>query len=146
MKNKIIVVYLANYKEKIYTLKRFLNYYKKYKSGVKHGLLICFKNFNENIPELKKWHKPLKKIKYLKFLDKFEIDDYDWGSYRRVAKKNKSKIILFLNSHSYPIVNNWLRIYTQNYKNNSLIGSSGSYCSLSSSFFNLKFYRSIVPI
>lgn len=141
----IRVVYLANYKEGIYSLKRFLKHYKIYRSGMRHELIVCFKNFykNTNIIQWKKVLNKNIKYKYKKvFIDNYKIDDYDWGSYRRIAKKNKNKIIFFLNSHSYPIKNNWLKLITKHYKKKSLVGCTASYASLSSSFFSYpKYYR-----
>jgi hypothetical protein len=136
------VVYLANYNEGISSFKKFLKYYYIYKPGIKHELIICFKNFliKNNV---KSWKKIVNQnIKYKTFVDEYKIDDYDWGSYRRIAKKNKKKIILFLNSHSYPIKNNWLQLITKHYTKKSLIGCTASYASLSSSFFSsFKYYK-----
>ena len=50
----------------------------------------------------------LKKLKHLKFIDPGKKNDWDFGSYGRVAKKYSSRIIFFMNSHSYPICENWL--------------------------------------
>lgn len=136
------VVYLANNKEGISSFKRFLKYYNIYKSGLKHNLIICFKNFYDE-KSTARWKKVInKKIKYKLYFDDYKIDDYDWGSYRRIAKNNKNKIILFLNSHSYPIKNNWLKLIAKHYAKKSLVGCTASYASLSSSFFSYpKYYR-----
>lgn len=137
------VVYLAYYKGGISSFKKFLKYYKIYRAGVKHELIICFKNFNKK-KDIIYWKKVINKnIKYKVFIDNHKINDFDWGSYRRVAKKNKSKIIFFLNSYSYPIKNNWLKLITKLYVPKTLIGCTASYASLSSSFFSYPKYFKI---
>jgi hypothetical protein len=136
------VIFLANHNEGISSLIRFIKYYQIYKSGIKHNLIICFKNFYDEKSKAK-WKKVINnRIKYKLYLDNYKVDDYDWGSYRRIAKNNKNKIILFLNSHSYPIKNNWLKLIVKHYTKKSLVGCTASYASLSSSFFSYpKYYR-----
>jgi hypothetical protein len=89
------VVFLANYNEGLSSLVRFIKYYQIYKSGIKHNLIICFKNFcDEKI--IVEWKKVInKRIKYKSYFDDYKIDDYDWGSYRRIAKNNKNKEVFF---------------------------------------------------
>lgn len=136
------VVFLANYYEGLSSLVRFIKYYQIYKSGTKHNLIICFKNFCDK-KIIVEWKKVInKRIKYKSYFDDYKIDDYDWGSYKRIAKNNKNKIILFLNSHSYPIKKNWLKLIAKHYTKKSLVGCTASYASLSSSFFSYpKYYK-----
>jgi hypothetical protein len=133
------VVYLAYEPYKIDNFKKFINKYKYHHSGQKHRLVICFKKFSSKRSILE-WKKFLKGIKYTAIIDNCKIDGFDFGSYIRVANKYKNKIILFLNSYSYPTVNNWLKLITKHYDENTLVGCSASYGSLSSSFFT-KYYR-----
>tara|TARA_B110000967_G_scaffold192873_1_gene219872 strand:- start:253 stop:1053 length:801 start_codon:yes stop_codon:yes gene_type:complete len=115
---------------------KFIKFYKKYPAGSNHTLLICFKLLdNKRIVFLKKL---LKKIKYIDFIDPTLSNDYDFGSYKRVAKLYPSYKIFFLNSHSYPIKKNWLRKVLFYYKEKTLIGTSASYESLLTS---LKFKK-----
>ena len=58
----------------------------------------------------------LKNIDYIEFIDPIETNDYDFGSYKRVAQLHQDKRILFLNSHSYPICDNWYRIIGIGYR------------------------------
>ncbi len=143
---KILVVYLISAYDDRRNLEKFIENYKKNKSGCAHDLLICFKNFNtkDSIFKLKK----LKNLKYIKYKDNNNFNDFDWGSYLRVAKKFNDKIILFMNCHSYPIIDNWLKILVNNYSSDSLIGPSGSYEShVNNSFsklLNINFIRSLI--
>lgn len=138
-KFKYCVVYLAYEPYKIDNIKKFIKKYKYYNSGQKHKLVICFKKFSSK-NNILAWKKVLKGINCNTFIDSHEIDDYDFGSYRRIARKFKNNIILFLNSYSYPIVNDWLKLITKHYNESTLVGCTASYASLSSSFFT-QYYK-----
>ena len=130
MKKKILVCYLCTpyVSKKVFI--DFISNYKKFSSGHEHKLLICFKNLDKYM--IKFYKKLLGKIKYWNFIDKEKKNDFDFKSYYRVAKKYKEYLIFFLNSQSYPIINNWLKLIVKNYKPNRFIGTSGSYESISS--------------
>ena len=72
----------------------------------------------------------LKKIKYIEYFDTCKINDYDFGSYKRISKRYPDHNILFLNSHSYPNTIFLIKKLLKFYKKNTLIGTSGSYESL----------------
>lgn len=133
------VVYLAYEPYKIDNFKKFINNYKYHYSGQKHRLVICFKKFASK-KSILEWKKLLKGIKCTTIIDNCKIDDFDFGSYIRIASKYKNKIILFLNSYSYPTVNNWLKLIVKHYDKNTLVGCTATYASLSSSFFG-KYYK-----
>jgi hypothetical protein len=134
MKKKILVCYLCTPYVSKNVFIDFINNYLKYDPGEKHELLICFKNLDKN--SIKSYVRLLKKIQYSIFLDQKNDNDFDFMSFYRVAKKYKDYLILFLNSQSYPIVNNWLKLIAKHYKPNRFIGTTGSYESISSmSFF-----------
>lgn len=118
------------------TFKLFVRNYIKYSKNYKHQLIICFKNLGSK--ELFKYKKELKKINYISFVDKEKVNDFDFGSYKRIAEKYKKSILLFLNGHSYPLVNNWIKILMKHYKSNRIIASSASYESLRDLPFNLR--------
>ena len=118
---------------------KFIKFYKKYPAGSNHTLLICFKLLdNKRIFFLKKL---LKDIKYIEFIDPVLTNDFDFGSYKRVAKNYPSHIIFFLNSHSYPIKKYWLKIILKHYKNNTILGTTASFESTFSSLRLKKFYK-----
>ena len=74
---------------------------------IRHDLLICFKNFKKDDPIFD--FDQLKELKHIKF-DNNNFNDFDWGSYERIAKTYSDKIIFFMNCHSYPVKNNWLKL------------------------------------
>ena len=117
---KYLVVYLISIYDDKNNLKKFIQHYNKSSSGYDHDLLICFKNFNEKdeIFEINE----LQNLKYIKHLDNHDYNDYDWGSYYRIAKNYSDRIILFMNCHSYPIIDNWLKKFADNYEESTLIG------------------------
>ena len=138
--SKLVVVYLISAYDNRENLKQFINHYLNFDAGSKHELIICFKNFDEKdkifqTPELKQ-------IKYKKFLDNNKFNDYDWGSYRRVSKENLDKIIFFMNCHCRPLVNNWLKLFENNYVEGSLLGPAGSYESMVNSALKGKHTKS----
>ena len=121
---KIVVCYLFTCFDHHERIKKFIEHYKKYSSGIDHSLLICFKMFKKKDILLIKDY--LKNIDYTEFIDPIETNDYDFGSYKRVAQLHQDKRILFLNSHSYPICDNWLSMMISNTDNKALIGTSAS--------------------
>jgi hypothetical protein len=146
---KMLVCYLFTKFDNKITLLNFVRNYKRYNSGYQHSLLICFKlmnsiqiNFFKNI---------LNNIKYIEYIDSSKLNDFDFGSYMRVAQNYPAFTILFLNSHSYPIKNYWLKILLTHYNPKTLIGTSASNESLLTSLkfkkihkiisFIIKFYR-----
>ena len=131
---KIIITYLISVYDKKENLNNFINYYKRFNAGTKHRLLICFKKKKKEDPIFK--NPKLKLIKYIKHIDNSNFNDYDWGSYRRIAKIYKENIILFMNCHSYPLVKNWLKFFINHYKSKTLLGPCGSYESMVKSPIN----------
>tara|TARA_B100000989_G_C19414416_1_gene415806 strand:- start:49 stop:864 length:816 start_codon:yes stop_codon:yes gene_type:complete len=121
---KVVVCYLFTCFDHQENIEKFIKHYRKYKSGIDHNLLICFKMLKEkDILLIKNF---LKKVNYRLFIDPVETNDFDFGSYKRVAQLHHDKLILFLNSHSYPICDDWLSILLNNNENNTLIGTSAS--------------------
>ena len=125
--NKIVCYLYTSFDQKE-KLIDFIKHYKKYRSGLSHKLLICFKLLNSE--EIIKIRKYLKNIKYTEFIDPNKTNDWDFGSYKRVAKYFYNKDILFLNSHSYPICNNWLKKLFLYKNKKTVIAPTASYESL----------------
>mgnify|MGYP000391222021 FL=1 len=115
-----LVCYLFTKFDELNSIKEFIKHYKKHPSGSKHTLLICYKLLD--IEDIISLRKILGKIKYKEFIDPITVNDYDFGSYKRVSQRYKSHIILFLNSHSYPLKKNWLRKIRYHYKEKTIIG------------------------
>jgi len=128
MHNHKIVCYLYTIFDKRKTLIDFVKYYKRYKSGLNHKLVICFKLFTFN--EVAALRRHLKDVNYIEFVDPGKTNDWDFGSYKRVSKFFFNKDILFLNSHSYPACHNWLKKLFLFKKKNTVIAPTASYESL----------------
>ena len=110
-KEKPLVAYIAYEPYGIEYLERFINRYKKFSSGYEHELLICFKQFNSN--KIKEWEKKIA-INYSKFDDSGQENDFDIGSYFRIAEKYSNRFILFLDTHTRPNTKDLLKIFIQN--------------------------------
>ena len=126
--NQNIVCYLYTRFDSIQKINDFTKYYKKYRPGLIHKLIICFKLLN--FEQLENAQKSLKGIKFESFIDPCKDNDWDFGSYKRVAKKYYDKDILFLNSHSYPICHNWVKKLFLYKKNKTVIATNASYESM----------------
>ena len=138
LKKYPLVVYLLYYPIAQKTLKDFIKYYKEFKSGKKHQLLICFKGFNNNLKSINYWKKRIP-LRYTFYLDKELNNDFDIGSFFRVATDYPGRLTLFLNSYAYPNCINWLKIFVNNYSAKSLIGGHGSFGSISSECLSFKY-------
>jgi hypothetical protein len=136
---KLIVCFLITKFDNETSLINFIDNYNKYNSGRNHELLICFKLINTDTIDRYKFF--LKDLNYIEYIDINKFNDYDFGSYKRIAEKYLNYSILFLNSHSYPACDNWLLKLTKNFSNNTLIGTSASNESLLNSLQLKKFYK-----
>ena len=126
-----LVCYLFTRFDNKKSIFEFIKYYKKYSSGVKHTLLICFKLLSQQ--KINSLKKSFKNVNYIEFIDKSTLNDYDFGSYKRVAESYPKCNILFLNSHSYPLHNLWFKKLLNHFDKNTLIGTTASNESLLSS-------------
>ncbi len=141
LSQKPIVTYIAYEPYGKNYLLRFIEKYKKYQSGYDHDLVICFKQFKSK-DAIEEWENIIiqENIKFIKFDDSSEINDFDVGSYFRISENFSNRHILFLNTYSKPNSNNWLRIYINHYEDKSIVGATASMSSLSSQFLNF-FYN-----
>jgi len=137
----IIVCYLCTKFDDLDSFDYFIKNYKKYDSGLKHKLLICYKMLNAKSIYLRE--NKLNAIKHIQYLDPSSQNDFDFGSYYRVCKKFPKHKIFFLTGSDYPIKKFWLKNIVKHYDVNSLIGTSASYQSLLSSLKLKKFYKII---
>lgn len=133
--NKILIAYQYTCFDKINSLIYFLKKYKKNRPGVKHKLLICLK-----LLKGKKLQKIITIInshikKKILYIDPCNFNDYDFGSYSRIALNYKDHQILFLNSHSAPEKKNWLKKMSCYADNKTLIGTTASFSSHASNSF-----------
>mgnify|MGYP001178850163 CR=1 FL=1 len=130
MKKKVIIAYLCSPYEPKKNFGKFINYYRKYKAGVSHRLIICYKNLN--IKEINYRRKKIKKIRHEEFIDPEKKNDFDFGTYKRIAERYKHNLLFFMNGHAYPLKKNWLRYYSSNYRPKRIIVSCASFESISS--------------
>ncbi len=131
---KPLVAYIAYEPLKFETLNKFIKNYVSYDSGYDHDLLICFKGF-KNIKTINEWKIKIK-MNFIEFDDSNQPNDFDIGSFFRIAEKYKDRNIFFISSHCLPISNNWLKIFYKYFENKMLLGSHSSYASISSEFLN----------
>lgn len=134
LNEKIIVIYLSSKYSKVSDLKKFLKSYKKFKAGSKHKLVVCFKQLSKK--ELNKRISLLKRIDY--FIDPIDVNDHEWGSFKRISQIYSKNYIFFMNDYSYPITSNWLKYFDKFKKKKMIIGCTAS----KSSNFDNSFYRS----
>lgn len=139
MKNVPVVCYLFTCFDDINSLKNFKNNYLKFDAGLDHDLVICFKLLESK--QVQNIVKELTDIKFHNFEDSFNKNDFDFGSYKRVSEKYIDRDIFFLNSHSYPLCNNWLKLIMFHKDDNNLIGTSASYESILESIKIKKKYK-----
>lgn len=139
MIKKLLICYHFTKFDKVSQLNNFIKKYRKYPPGVSHKLIICFKLIPKN--KVVNLRKRLSKIKYIEFIDPSLVNDFDFGSYKRVAQIYPDYYIMFLNSHSYPVASYWLKKLLKNFKVKTIIGTSASCESLTSSIKIKKIYK-----
>ena len=93
MIKKPLISYLFTKFDKMDSLINFKENYLKHDSGHIHDLLICFKLFKEE--DLRVVKENLKELDYIPFIDEETKNDYDFGSYKRIAEKYKDRDIFF---------------------------------------------------
>lgn len=138
---KILVCYLFTKFDSIEDFKNFIKNYNSFKIGQEHSLMICCKLLDEvkknSIINLLKDSN----IKFELFYDPSLNNDFDFGSYYRVAQIHSNSLIFYLNASSKPITDNWLRILSNEYEENSLLGTTASFESHSSNIKLKKNYK-----
>ncbi len=119
-----IVCYLFTTFDKIDSIKNFKVNYLRFNAGINHELFICFKLLSSS--QISKLLLELKNLEFKIYEDPSIKNDYDFGSYKRFSENHIDKDILFLNSHSYPVCDNWLKILMKFKEVNNLIGITAS--------------------
>jgi hypothetical protein len=144
---KVILAYLYTKFDTIESLENFINFYKKNPPDYNHDLLICYKLLNNE--EINILRKTTITINHIEFIDPNTLNDYDFGSYKRIAETYPNSPIFFNLGHAYPVSKMWLKKIMSHFNKKTLIGSSASYESIFSSvkikkkfkfLFNLKNY------
>ena len=144
---KVVIAYLFTKFDNIDNLLKFIIFFKKNKPGYDHKLLICYKLLS--LDQISSLRKITKTIDHIEFIDKNIDNDYDFGSYMRIAEQYSNYPIFFTLGHSYPVSADWLKKIMYHFNKRIFIGSSASNESMFSSFkkkkkirilFNLKEY------
>ena len=78
--NNNLVCYLFTKFDNKKSILEFIKYYKKYSSGVKHTLLICFKLLDQQ--KINSLKKSLKNVNYIEFIDNSSLNDYDFIKFK----------------------------------------------------------------
>lgn len=125
--NKILIAYLSSGFVKRKSTIRFVKHFEKYKPGYPYELIVCFKRLNDI--EISQRVKILKKLKPKIFVDRVTTNDHEWGTLKRLCKLHKEKTIFWMNDHSYPVSNNWLKKIMKHKLPKTFIGTSGSFSS-----------------
>lgn len=136
--NKIAVFYLLRKKNDRACFFEFIESYKIFHAGQDHDFFIILKGFTEN--ENIHWvHDHLKGINFKVFYCSdvgFDIYAYFYSS-----KKIRHEYVMFINSFSIISSKNWLaKIFKHINQDVIAVGCSGSWESVSSSFFYNKIY------
>ena len=109
------------------------------KFGYDHDLIISYKLVNK--AKIKDLNEKFYNIDYQVFIDPVTKNDFDFGTYKRISEKFMDRDILFINSHSYPICDDWLKKLMKYKGEKTLIGTSASNESLYSSIKLKKKYK-----
>ena len=134
--DKVIIAYLFTKFDVKENLINFINYYQKNPPGYEHILVICYKLLE--IDEINFLRKIANKVPHIEYIDPIRVNDFDFGSYKRIAEKYPNLPIFFTLGHSYPVSQNWLKKLMKHFNKKTLIGSSASYESIFSSFISKK--------
>ena len=84
--NKVLVCYLFTKFDRNDDLSKFIDNYKFFSSGFNHKLIICLKLLDNDRVNYVNDYLINRKIKFELFNDTSQNNDYDFGSYSRVAE------------------------------------------------------------
>jgi hypothetical protein len=140
-KKKVIIAFLYTKWDVEKNLINFLNYNSKFKPGYEYDLIICYKLLSSN--QIDNLRKITSKYSHKEIIDESDANDFDFGSYKRIAEKYPNNLIFFALGHSYPVANDWLKKIMMHFNENSFIGTSASNESLYSTFIKKKKFRVI---
>jgi hypothetical protein len=138
---KVIIAYLYTKFDVPENLINFLHHHKINYPGYDYKLLICFKLLAKK--EINSLRKITSMIDHIEFIDPNKLNDFDFGSYKRIAEKFPNNPIFFTLGHSYPVSKNWLKKIMLHFNKKTFIGTSVSNESLYSSFIKKKGFKTI---
>ena len=120
----ITVVYLARCAEGAPSVQRFLAAYRLHPAGVNHRLLIAAKGWDT--ASSKELLATIvggigAEVRHL------PDDGFDLGAYRRILPECAGHHVVFLNTHSEPLVPNWLSLMVRHAAPGRLLGATASW-------------------
>lgn len=122
------VVYLAWLPYGIGHFEKFLNSYQSHPSGYRHQLIIAFNGeagVNESPPS--HYVELLRKAGVENFTTLYFSSGQDVLIYKKTAEQVNFDYLLFLNTYSVLLCDDWLKVFIQNQQQDvGLIGASGS--------------------
>ena len=131
--HEVGVIYLYRFAEGEHPVLRFLESYRRHPAGIDHDLYVVFKGFPDQA-SLAAGRALFAEIPFTSI----ELDDsgYDIGSYLRAAKIASNRRLIFLNTFSQIVGNDWLRCFDRAFKMNNvgLVGATGSWQANTSSY------------
>jgi len=126
----VTVVHLVWLPSGIDVFKEFIESYKQYHGGYEHNLVLLF-NGVKAVEELVQYREfaQMKNVVYKSFHQK---KGWDLEVYRWVASQIESKYVLFLNSYSRFLNDNWLAHFMNAaaHPNVGIVGATGTYHSI----------------
>jgi hypothetical protein len=125
---EISLVYLAWRPYGVETFARFVDSYRKYRSGMAHHLTIAFKGFGAE-SELAEYEGQLAGIDYGRLV--VPDEGYDIGTYLLVASRIASPFYCFMNTKSVILAQDWLAIFHQ-FARDPRVGAVGATASCES--------------
>ena len=122
----IVVAYLARREEGRASLTRFLDSYRRHPAGCPHQLAILQKGFmGIHACEWGFWKNLL--VGFPHVVHPVPQEGFDLGAYRAYLASVPRRSVLFLNSHSEILVNDWLDLMVRHLRPGCLIGATGSW-------------------
>jgi hypothetical protein len=137
------VVYLCRAAENEDSFVKFVDSYKANPANCQHDLIIIFKGF-EGLDSKRENTKAIFSGLDYKTYDLLD-EGFDIGSYLSVARSTNYDYLFFLNTHSYILSENWLKLIYQSIEDPSigLVGTSASY---ESNFTNHMFIQHFLKL
>ena len=131
--HEVGAIYLCRFAEGEHPVVRFLESYRRHPAGIDHDLYVVFKGFPDHA-SLAAGRALFAGIPFTSI----ELDNsgYDIGSYLRAAKIASSRRLIFLNTFSQIVGNDWLRCFDRAFTKNNigLVGATGSWQANTSSY------------
>jgi hypothetical protein len=122
----IVVAYIARREEGISSIARFVGSYRLHPAGSDHRLVILQKGFTgEHARAWRLWQELLGEIPHV--VNPVPDDGFDLGAYRSYLPTASGRTVLFLNSHSEILVDQWLDLMARHVRPGCLIGATGSW-------------------